>query len=59
MSPKVKTTEGERVGARSLVHNTSRVEGRDGVLGWGLGRLTNNSIIYMDLLKPNHKLVNA
>jgi len=27
VSPKVKTTEGKKVGARSLVHNTLRVEG--------------------------------
>jgi len=36
VSPKVKTTEGEGegIGARSLVHNTSGVEGRVGVSGW-------------------------
>jgi len=28
-SPKVKTTKGERIGARSLLRNTLRVEGRD------------------------------
>jgi len=33
-NPKVKTTEGEGVGARSLAHNTSRIEGRVGALGW-------------------------
>jgi hypothetical protein len=27
----------EGVGVRSLTHNTSRVEGRVGVPGWGLG----------------------
>ncbi len=32
--PKVKTTEGERVGAHSVARNTSGVEGRVGVLGW-------------------------
>jgi len=30
-NPKVKTTKGEGVGAHSLVHNTSGVEGCDGV----------------------------
>jgi hypothetical protein len=33
-NPKVKTTEGKGVGARSLVHNILRVKGRAGVLGW-------------------------
>jgi hypothetical protein len=33
--------------------------GRVKALGWGLGRLTNNSITHMDLHKPNNKLVNA
>jgi hypothetical protein len=30
MDPKVKTMEGEGVGARSLAHNTLKVEGRVG-----------------------------
>jgi hypothetical protein len=34
MSPMVKTTKGEGVGARFLVRNTSGVEGRVGALGW-------------------------
>jgi len=34
ISPKVKTTEGEGVGAHSLARNTSGVEGRVGALGW-------------------------
>ncbi len=34
VSLKVKTTEGKGVGARSLVHNTSGVEGRVGAPGW-------------------------
>jgi hypothetical protein len=58
-SPKVKTTKGERVRARSLVHNTSGIEGRAVVLGWGLGRLTSNSITHTNLHKPNNKLVGA
>jgi hypothetical protein len=32
--PKVKTTKGEGIGACSLTHNTSGVEGRVKVLGW-------------------------
>jgi len=34
LSPKVKTMKGKRVGARSLAHTTSGVEGRVGALGW-------------------------
>jgi hypothetical protein len=49
-SPKVKTPKGEGVGARSLVHNTSGVDGRVGALGWGLGKLTSKSIIHTDLV---------
>jgi hypothetical protein len=33
-SPKVKTTEGEGVGAHSLVRNILEVEGCVGALGW-------------------------
>jgi hypothetical protein len=56
-SPKVKTTEREGIRAPSLACSTSRVEGHVGALGWGLGRLTRKSITYMDLHKPNNKLV--
>jgi len=56
-SPKVKTTEREGIGARSLACSTSRVEGHVGALGWGLGILTSKSITYIDLHKPNNKLV--
>jgi hypothetical protein len=59
MNPKVKITKGKGIGARPLVHSTLGVEGCVGALGWGLGRLKSKSIIYMDLHKPNHKLVNA
>jgi hypothetical protein len=59
MSPKVKIVEGEGIGACSLAHSTLRVEGCAGTLGWGLGKLTRNSISYTDLHKPNHKFVNA
>jgi hypothetical protein len=58
-SSKVKITEGERVGARFLVRSISRVEGCGGAPGWGLKRLTSNSITHMDLHKPNNKLVSA
>jgi len=58
-SPNVKITKGEGVGTHFLVCNTSGVEGRVGALGWGLGRLTSNSITHMHLHKPNNKLVNA
>jgi len=51
--------EGEGVGARSLVRSTLEVEGRARVPGWGLGRLTSNSITHTDLHKPNNNLVSA
>jgi len=34
MSPKVKTTEGEGIGACSLTHSTLGVEGCARILGW-------------------------
>jgi len=34
VSPKVKTTEGEGVGACSLAHSTLGIDGRVGALGW-------------------------
>jgi len=37
VSPKVKTIEGQGIGAHSLTHNTLGVDGRAGALGWGLG----------------------
>ncbi len=58
-SPKVTTMEGKRVGARSLTHNILGLKGRVGSLGWGLGILTSKSITYMNLHKPNNKLVSA
>jgi len=57
-SPKVKTTKG-RVGAFSLAHNTSGLEGCARAPRWGLGRLTINSIIHTNLHKPNNKLVSV
>jgi len=50
-SPKVTIVEGDRVGVHSLARNISGVEGRSGVPGWALGRLTRKSITYMDLHK--------
>jgi len=35
------------------------VEGRAGALGLGLARMTSESIIHMDMHKPNNKLVNV
>ncbi len=55
----MKIVEGEGVGARSLAHNISRVEGCAGAPGWELGRLINKSITHMDLHKLNNKLVKA
>jgi len=55
----VKITEGEGVGACSLAHSTSGIEGHAVAPGWGLGRLTSNSITHTDLHKPSNKLVSA
>jgi len=59
VSPKVKITKGKGVEAHSLAHSTSGVERHAETSGWGLGRLTSNSTIYIDLHKPNYKLVSA
>jgi len=59
VSPKVKTTEREGMGAHSLTRNTSRVKRHDGAPRWGLGRLISNSITHTYLHKPNNKLVSA
>jgi len=58
-NPKVKTAKGERVRVCSLTRSTSRVEECAGTPGWGLERLTSNSISHTDLHKPNNKLVSA
>ncbi len=58
-SPKVKTMEGKNIGARSLACSTSGLEGRVGAMGWGVERLTSNSITHTNLHKPNNKLVSA
>jgi hypothetical protein len=59
VSPKMKTTKGEGIDARSLACNTLGVEGRAKALGRGLGRLTRKLITHTDLHKPNNKLVSA
>jgi hypothetical protein len=48
VSLKVMKLEGKRVGARSLVQNTSKVKGRVGALRWGLRRLTSKLITHTD-----------
>jgi hypothetical protein len=58
-NPKVKTTEGEGVGAHSLAHSTLGVKGRARAPRWGLGEVTSKLITHMDLHKPNNKLVNT
>jgi hypothetical protein len=58
-SLKVKTVEEERIGLRSLTHSTSRVEMCAQILRWGLGQVANESIIHIDMHKPNNKLVSA
>jgi hypothetical protein len=58
-NPKVKTSEGEGIGVRSLARSISGLERRAGALGWRLGRLTSNLLVHTDLHKQNNKLVNA
>jgi len=52
-------SKGEGVGVHSLVCSTSRVKGRAKAPRWGLGGLTNKSIIDTDLHKPKNKLVSV
>jgi hypothetical protein len=59
VSPKMKTSKGERVGVRSLACSILGVEGHVETSGWGLRRLTSKSITHMDLHNPNKKLVNV
>jgi len=58
-NPKVKTMEKEKIGIRSPTCNILGVGGCVGTPGWGLGQMTNGSIIHTNLHKPNNKLVNA
>jgi hypothetical protein len=55
----VKITKGLGVEVCFLNRNTSKVKGRAKALGWGLGQMTNESIIHTDLHKLNNKLVNV
>jgi hypothetical protein len=57
-NPEMKTSK-EGIGVCYLAHNTSWVKEAFEALGWGLRRMTNGSIIHMDLHKTNNKLVNA
>jgi hypothetical protein len=56
---KVKTVEGKGIEVCSLARNTSGIEGCAGVPGRRLWQVISESIIHMDLHKPNNKLVNA
>jgi len=58
-SLKVKITEGDWIGVPSLIHSTLGVDGCVGVLRWGLGWMISKSTIYIDLYKPNNKLVDV
>ncbi len=58
-SPKVKTTKEEGITVCSLTYSILGVEGHLRALKWGLGQVTSESIIHMNLKKPNNKLVNA
>ncbi len=55
-SPTVKIMKGEGVEAHSLAHNTLGVEGHVGVPGWGLRRLTSNSITHTTLHRPKQQV---
>ncbi len=59
VNPKVKTTKGKKVGVHSLIRKISKVEGHARVPRWGLRRLTSKLITYIDLHKPNNKLVSV
>lgn len=49
----------KELGVCTLSHSISGVEGRVGALGWGLRRMTSESIIHMNLHRPNNKLVSV
>jgi len=57
-SCKTNTSE-EGIGVCSFVHSTSGVEGHVGAPRWGLGRMVSESIIHINLHKPNNKLVSV
>jgi hypothetical protein len=56
---KVKTIEGQGVGALTLACSTLKVKGHVGALEWGLERVISKSITHTDLHKPNNKFVSA
>ncbi len=56
---KMKTIDKERIDALSLAHSTLGVKGCVGAAWWGLGRMTSEPIIHMDLYKLNNQLVSA
>jgi hypothetical protein len=58
-SPKVEIVKKEGVGVHSLVCKISGVKGCAGTPRWGLGRVTNGSIIHTILHKLNNKLVSV
>jgi hypothetical protein len=59
-NPKMETIKEKKVRVRSLVRNIlGGGGGRVGVLGWGLRQMTSESIIHIDVHKPNNKFINA
>jgi hypothetical protein len=59
VSPKVKIIEKDKVRVQFLARSTSRVKRMSEALGWGLGRVISESIIHIDLHKPNNNFVSA
>ncbi len=53
VSPKVETMEEKGVGIYFLIQSNSKIEGCVQALGWGLGQMTNRSIIHTNLHKPS------
>jgi hypothetical protein len=56
---KMKIMKEKGVGVCFLIHNTSGVKRMSGTPKWGLRQVTSESIIHIDLHKPNNKLVSA
>jgi hypothetical protein len=56
---KVKQWKNKEFGVCFLTGSILGVEGRAGILGWGLKRMTSRLIIHIDLHKPNNKLVSG
>ncbi len=59
VSIKVKQQKDKELGYTPWLATLWGVEGRVGALGLGLARMTSESIIHMDMHKPNNKLVNV